>query len=82
MTQAQGEVKVKLHTMNQVAAGSPLTDMGFVRVFCSNYSWVSVTLSLSLTVPFPSFTLKNKSKKIYGIFVNSMVHVGWGLDSI
>ena len=72
MTQSQGEVKVKLHTMNQVAAGSPLTDMGFVRVLCSNYSWVSVTLSLSLTVPFP----------IHGIFVNSVVHVGWGLDSI
>ena len=30
MTQGQGEGKVKLHTMNLVAAGSPLTDMGFV----------------------------------------------------
>ena len=30
MTQGQGEGKVKLHTMNLVAAGSPLSDMGFV----------------------------------------------------
>ena len=30
MIQGQGEGKVKLHTMNLVAAGSPLTDMGFV----------------------------------------------------
>ena len=30
MTQGQGEGKVKLYTMNLVAAGSPLTDMGFV----------------------------------------------------
>ena len=82
MTQGQGEVKVKLNAMNKVAAGCPLTDMGFVRVFCSKYSGVSVTLSLSLTVPFPSFTTKNKSKKILGIFVNSVVDVGWGLDSI
>ena len=63
MTQGQGEVKVKLNAMNQVAAGSPLTDMGFVQVFCSKYSGVSVTLSLSWSVPFPSFTTKNKSKK-------------------
>ena len=30
MTQGQGEGKVKLHTMNLVAAGSPITDMGCV----------------------------------------------------
>ena len=65
MTQGQREVKVKLNAMNQVAAGSPLTDMGFVQVMCSKYSGVSVTLSLSLTVPFPSFTVKNKNKKIF-----------------
>ena len=32
MTQGQGEGKVKLHTMNLAAAGSPLTDMGFVCI--------------------------------------------------
>ena len=35
MTEGQGEGKMKLHRVNLVAAGSPLTDMGFVRVFCS-----------------------------------------------
>ena len=30
MSQGQGDGKVKLHRMNLVAAGSPLTDMGFV----------------------------------------------------
>ena len=30
LTQGQGEGKVKLHAMNQVAAGSPLKDIGFV----------------------------------------------------
>ena len=43
MTQGQGEGKVKLHTMNLVAAGSPPTDMGFVLAFCSKYGGVSVT---------------------------------------
>ena len=55
MTQGQGEGKVKLHTMNLLAAGSPLTDMRFARVFCSKYGGVSVKHSLSLTVLFPSF---------------------------
>ena len=40
----QGEGKVKLDIMNLVAAGSPLTDIGFVWVFCSEYRGVSVTL--------------------------------------
>ena len=60
MTQGQGEGQVKLHTMNLVAAGSPLTDMGFVCVFCSKYGGVSVTLSLSLTVSFLSFPVEKK----------------------
>ena len=81
MTQCQGEVKVKLNIMNQVASGSPLTDMGFVRVFCSKYSGVSITLSLSLTVPFPSFTVKNKNKKIQ-FFFQFRGGRGMGLDSI
>ena len=53
--------------MNLVAAGSPLTDMGFVWVFCSKYGGVSVTLSLSLTVPFPSFQV-GKEKKSMGFW--------------
>ena len=72
MTQGQGEGKVKLHTMNEVVAGSPLTDMEFVCLFCSKYSGVSVTLLLSLTVPF----LPGGGKKFHGILVNSVVHVG------
>ena len=69
MTQGQGEGKVKLHTMNLVAAGSPLTDKD---------SGLSVTLSLSLTAPFPIIQVE---KKIYRILVNSMVHMGLGRDS-
>ena len=68
MTQDQGEGKVKLHTMNLVAAGSPLTDMGFLRVFCSKYGGVSVTLLLSLTVPFPSFQVEKKIPWDFGQF--------------
>ena len=63
MTQGQGEGKRKLHTMNLVAAGSPLTDMVFVWVFCSKYG-VSVTHSLSLTVLFPSFQTESPPIKI------------------
>ena len=62
MTQGQGEGTVKLHTINLVATGSPLKDMGFVCVFCSKYGGVSVALSLSLTVPFPSFQVGKKRK--------------------
>ena len=61
MTQGQGEGMVTLYTMNQVPGCSPLTDMGFVWVFCSKDSGVFVILSLSLTVPFPSF-------QVVGIF--------------
>ena len=67
MTQGQG--KLKLHTMNLVAAGSPLTDMGFIRVFCSKYGEVSVTLSLSLTVPFlPGGQVGGKNPWVFGQF--------------
>ena len=66
MTQVQGEGKVKLHIMNLIAASSSLTDMGFVCVFWSKYGGVSITLSLSLTIPFPSF---QAGKKIHGRLV-------------
>ena len=71
MTQGQGEGKVKLHTMNLIAASSHLTDMGFV----------CVTLPLSLTVPFPSFQVGKKGEKFHGILVNSVVHMGQDRDS-
>ena len=63
MTQGQGGGKVKLHKMNLVEAGSPITNMGFVRIFCPKYGGISVTPSFSLTVPSPSVLVEKKEKK-------------------
>ena len=69
MTQGQGEDKVKLHTMNLVAAGPPLRDIYIFLEICSKYSGVFITLSLSMTAPFPSFLKgKNKKKEDFGPF--------------
>ena len=62
MTQGQSEDKVKLHTMNLVAAGPPLRDNSFFFVICSKYSRVFITLSLSMTAPFPSLLIGKKKK--------------------
>ena len=67
---------VKLHTMNLQPA--LLLQTWDLFEYSAQNNGVSVTLSFSLTLPFPSFL---RGKKIYEILVKSVVHVGWGQDS-
>ena len=57
MTQGQ-EIKVKLHTMNLLATGSPLQTLDLFLSIYSKYGGTSVTFLFSLTVPFPFFQMK------------------------
>ena len=78
MTQGQGEGKVKLHAMNLVVAGSPLTDMGSVFIILIKIWW-SIRNTFAFHDRFLPFL--PGEKKIHGILVNSVVHVGRGRDS-
>ena len=50
MTHDQGEVKVKLYTMNLVVAGPPLRDNSFFLVICSKYSGVFIDSTAQQTL--------------------------------
>ena len=74
MTLGKGEGKVKLHTMNLLAAGSPLTDIGCLSIQLKiQWSIRNAFAFLGCSLPFlPG------GKRIHGILVNSAMHVAHG----